>query len=305
MSVVAFKDEQVRLRSAAVVDGATGQSRQRAVVREYFRRASETWGDRYARRAGKMSDLDLQLRQRRAAEWLRPHLCAPPRDGDSCGPSRRLLDVGCGAGNLLASLADTGAELHGVDISDEMIAVAGHSLPSAKLRVAPAEQLPYADHVFHAASCLGVLEYLEDPAAALRALRRVLRPDGVLVVSFPNRASLLRRLSRVESWIEDAFGSLRRGRWPARREGYAHAARTLAEARDALRHAGFTVEAVHLQTYGLWGALGRTRACLRASEWLSREWSSPTGWRQRLACTILILARPVEAPGPSSEVGAS
>ena len=57
-----------------------------------------------------------------------------------------LLDVGCGTGNLLLPLADSGISLHGVDLSKEMVLVARERLAGrAEVIVADAQSLPYPD----------------------------------------------------------------------------------------------------------------------------------------------------------------
>src|SRR5581483_1508809 len=75
-------------------------------------------------------------------------------------PSNRILDVGCGPGNLLERLH--GAELVGVDLSDTLLAQAKARLagrPEVKLVKAPAESIPFPDGHFDRAVCSEVLEH--------------------------------------------------------------------------------------------------------------------------------------------------
>lgn len=111
--------------------------------------------------------------------------------GDVAG--RRVLDVGCGSGPLAADLRTTGATVHGFDASRAMVELARARLGDAvDLRVADlAEPLPYGDDDFDVAVASLVLHYLEDWAAPLAELRRVLRPGGRLVVSVPHPAAYL------------------------------------------------------------------------------------------------------------------
>ena len=98
----------------------------------------------------------------------------------------RLLDVGCGTGALLQTLADAdpGLRLAGVDPCPEMLRVARGKLPaSVELRQAYAEGLPFGDSAFDTVVCTNSFHYFRRPADALREMRRVLRPGGRLVVT--------------------------------------------------------------------------------------------------------------------------
>ena len=104
--------------------------------------------------------------------------------GDVAG--RRILDVGCGAGPLLEALRDRGAIVTGVEPSAKMLELArqrlgeGAALRQAGLGGGP---LPFPDDAFDDAILCLVLHYLEDWAAPLADLRRVLVPGGRLIVA--------------------------------------------------------------------------------------------------------------------------
>jgi ubiquinone/menaquinone biosynthesis C-methylase UbiE len=95
----------------------------------------------------------------------------------------RLLDVGCGTGDLLRRLGGRFA-CAGCDPAEEMLAHARTANPTADLRVASAESLPYDDDSFDVALCIEVVRYLPDPRPALLELARVLRPGGLALVTF-------------------------------------------------------------------------------------------------------------------------
>ncbi|MET9293316.1 class I SAM-dependent methyltransferase [Streptomyces sp. NPDC003077] len=103
--------------------------------------------------------------------------------GDVAG--RRVLDVGCGAGPLLASLRERGALVTGVDSSAKMLELARRRLgDDAALYPADlAGPLPFADGAFDDVIVCLVLHYLEDWEAPLAELRRVLAPGGRLIVA--------------------------------------------------------------------------------------------------------------------------
>ena len=104
--------------------------------------------------------------------------------GDVAG--RRILDVGCGAGPLTASLLDRGAIVTGVEPSAKMLELARQRLgDSVELHQGAlgGEPLPFPDAVFDDVIACLVLHYLEDWKGPLAELRRVLVPGGRLIVA--------------------------------------------------------------------------------------------------------------------------
>lgn len=94
---------------------------------------------------------------------------------------KRLLDLGCGAGESSVYFALNGARVDAVDISPEFIAVlrrlaARHGVEIAS-RIAPAEALPFPDATFDLVFGNGVLHHVE-LVPALKEIRRVLKPGG-------------------------------------------------------------------------------------------------------------------------------
>ncbi|WP_050626307.1 class I SAM-dependent methyltransferase [Bradyrhizobium viridifuturi] len=124
--------------------------------------------------------------------------------GDADLVGQRWLDAGCGTGTLSRLLAARGCTVTGVDASHEMIAAArdrpvdGLLAERLTFRQIPTiASLPFADRSFDGVLCASVLEYVPDVAQCLAQIHRVLRPGGRLLVSIPNRGSLLRRSYRL------------------------------------------------------------------------------------------------------------
>ncbi|MFT3967208.1 MAG: bifunctional 2-polyprenyl-6-hydroxyphenol methylase/3-demethylubiquinol 3-O-methyltransferase UbiG, partial [Sphingobium sp.] len=107
---------------------------------------------------------------------------------------RRALDVGCGAGLLSEPLARLGAEVTGVDATPANIEVArAHAKITGfpiQYQEGSAEMLDAPP--FDLVTCMEVIEHVEDPALFVSHLARLVRPDGLLVLSTPNRTALSR-----------------------------------------------------------------------------------------------------------------
>ena len=101
-------------------------------------------------------------------------------------PAERILDVACGTGLLLESLAERPdrPELFGVDRVPAMLETARHRLGQrATLLEGTAETLPFEDAAFRLVISTNALHYFSDVDAALQEIRRVISPSGNLVIT--------------------------------------------------------------------------------------------------------------------------
>jgi demethylmenaquinone methyltransferase/2-methoxy-6-polyprenyl-1,4-benzoquinol methylase len=98
------------------------------------------------------------------------------------GPRDTVLDVATGTGAVaLELLAQKQCAVVGLDQSPEMLAEARRRLPSSvRLIEGRAEQLPFPDAAFDGLTFTYLLRYVQDPAAVLRELARVVRPGGTI-----------------------------------------------------------------------------------------------------------------------------
>jgi SAM-dependent methyltransferase len=96
---------------------------------------------------------------------------------------RRVLDLGCGTGTMLAHLRRFG-EVEGVD-ADERAVKFCRSRGERRVQLLQAPTLPFPDHAFDLVTALDVLEHIEDDEGALREVARVLRPGGTLLATVP------------------------------------------------------------------------------------------------------------------------
>jgi SAM-dependent methyltransferase len=109
-----------------------------------------------------------------SAAYLLPHLA----------PGMAVLDVGCGPGTITADLAEMvdPGRVTGLDSSPAVIAQARAAHPGADFVVGDVFALDLADDSFDVVHAHQVLQHLDDPVAALREMRRVARPGGLVAV---------------------------------------------------------------------------------------------------------------------------
>ena len=96
----------------------------------------------------------------------------------------RVLDVGCGVGQVVTRLNEAGFEAHGVDVSQPNIERAQKVCPRCQLY--DGKKLPFPDGHFASAGALNVLEHVDEPEAFVADLVRVVAPGGRIVLSSPN-----------------------------------------------------------------------------------------------------------------------
>lgn len=111
-------------------------------------------------------------------------------------PHERVLEVGCGAGVLLAEMLEQCADACAIDHSEDMAALAAERNAAAlaagrlDLRQGDAHALPWADASCDAAASAHMFFFVERPLDMLREIARVLKPGGRLVIATSPRSPL-------------------------------------------------------------------------------------------------------------------
>ncbi|WP_301101853.1 bifunctional 2-polyprenyl-6-hydroxyphenol methylase/3-demethylubiquinol 3-O-methyltransferase UbiG [Propionivibrio sp.] len=105
---------------------------------------------------------------------------------------KRILDIGCGGGILSESMAQRGAEVTGIDLSDKALAVARLHLLESKNKVdyrkISAEELTdQAAGDFDIVTCMEMLEHVPNPASTIAACAALVKPGGHVFFSTINR----------------------------------------------------------------------------------------------------------------------
>jgi len=110
----------------------------------------------------------------------------------------RILDYGCGTGRISMMLGDQGYQVTGVDPAVEHIKIAQslNHLPQVNFQVLTEDTIT-ASLPFDAVVSSSVFEFVPDAQQYIAAIDRVLKPGGVLVISFPNLYSLWRVYAKV------------------------------------------------------------------------------------------------------------
>ncbi len=132
---------------------------------------------------------------------------------------RRILDIGCGRGNLLQALAERGASVAGLDPDEAMLEVAQTLVPKAALKQGCAQLLPFGDASMHAAIFLNSLHHIPVPdmLLALEEAARVVGKGGSVIVveslsegSFFDALRLIEDETEVRQAAQDAIVRARR-----------------------------------------------------------------------------------------------
>jgi SAM-dependent methyltransferase len=132
-------------------------------------------------------------------------------------PGQRALDVGCGPGALTGELvALLGADrIAAADPSEPFAAACRERHPGVRVEVAPAEALPFEDAVFDVALSQLVVNFMADPLAGVREMRRVTRPGGTVAAAvwdYAGEMTLLRRFWDTAAALDPAAEDLDEGR---------------------------------------------------------------------------------------------
>ena len=168
-----------------------------------------------------MLQFDEQLARQVEATYMTPDIVEQRRATRALlalQPGERVLDIGSGPGFLAAEMAaevGPNGAVHGVDPSASMLAIAKARETAVAYAAGDALALPYEDGTFDAVVATQVYEYVADMPAALAEARRVLRPEGRLLIldtdwdsivwHSSDRARMLRVLEKWNDHLADPY----------------------------------------------------------------------------------------------------
>ena len=172
-------------------------------VNAYFQSSSDYW-----KRIYKTRDLLPLIYQRRHAavlEWV-AQLQLPQ--------TAKILEIGCGAGELTSDLARIGYSVEAVDSVPAMVdlttqnAVCNGVGDRVQASLADVHALPFPAEKFDAVIAIGVIPWLHDEDLALLEMQRVLKPGGYLIVTADNQWRLNHILDPLSSPLSRPFRSV-------------------------------------------------------------------------------------------------
>lgn len=158
-------------------------------------------------------------------DWLRKDEVAPKivedftkRAGNPAG--KRVLDVGFGNGMTAAAFAASGANISGLEVSEDLLNFGRDVFVdrglSGYLELYDGTHFPFADNSFDYAYSVSSLEHMSEPQEVLAEIARVLKPGGKFYLAFPNRLNPKETHTGlwfisylpipIASWIAERFG---------------------------------------------------------------------------------------------------
>ena len=131
-------------------------------------------------------------------------------------PGGKVIDIGCGTGEMLEVLQKHQLQAYGLDFSFKMLeAIAKNNINHRLLLInGEIEALPFKDDSFDGIICAGVIEYLNEDQKALQEIARILKRGGFAIITLSNRLSPARILEpiahsllgqKIKRWIKKAL----------------------------------------------------------------------------------------------------
>ena len=219
-------------------------------------------------------------------------------------PANRVLEVGCGAGNVILRVPGTD-RIIGADFSVPMLHQARASANTFNrklgLMASDVTSLPFSNASSETVIALGVLEYVENPSIALKEMHRVLEPGGTLVLSSPNACSPFVTIddaakSLKNTITQDLLPTVIRRRlkkWLGKSDEsyFTHKRHRFApnQIRETLETLGFEISEEKFHTFGF-GVLNRSAINLSLCKKLE-SWATTHPKLEKLGWTIVLKAK--------------
>ncbi len=124
-------------------------------------------------------------------------------------PGERILDIGCGTGQLTSEIARSGAHVIGLDSSPDMLAEARKNFPDLEFVLGDASAFQFSEP-FDAVFSNAALHWVKNAGGAAHSIATALRPGGRFVAEFGGH----RNIASVEAALRAVLGPMADDRWP-------------------------------------------------------------------------------------------
>ena len=136
----------------------------------------------------------------------------------------KILDVGCGTGEVLDFLSELRYEVEGIDPSEEALRYCGNK--SLKVKSGTAEMISFDNDSFDGVLALDVLEHLADDSVGVKELCRILKPNGLAIITVPAHPSLFsihdKKLHHFRRYSKKQLSELFDDGWEIKRISWIH-----------------------------------------------------------------------------------
>lgn len=119
-------------------------------------------------------------------------------------PRKNMLELGCGTGHWTEFFINQGFEVTATDISEAMLQLAEAKNLRAKFSLADSENLPFETNSYDCVSSITMLEFVDNQDEVFEEIKRVLKPNGWLVLGCLNENSILAQNKENDETFRDA-----------------------------------------------------------------------------------------------------
>jgi trans-aconitate methyltransferase len=117
-------------------------------------------------------------------------------------PGERILDLGCGTGQLTSEIAAVGAEVVGLDVAEEAIAQCRQHYPHIEFRVANGTDFT-CEKSFDAVFSNAALHWIQPPVAAVQCIYQALKPGGRFVAEFGGKGNVQQIIEAINQALDE------------------------------------------------------------------------------------------------------
>ncbi len=182
-----------------------------------------------------LSDTKLQTRAKITYDWLPNNI-------------NNLLDIGCASGYFTVYFKDKAKDVYGVDINKDLINEAKNKYKGINFKLLKSKKLPFRSNFFDVVTILDVLEHVNDDKIMINEIHRVLKKDGLLILSVPNKGLLtFLDADNIKITIPEAYKILYyfvRGKFPEIKKGI-HKHYSIEEVKELIRNK-FKINKIHI-----------------------------------------------------------